>query len=176
MCWLYKERSMRNVRKKRVQDKQKYLQNNESKRQASHNKYWKNPEKQRASSRAYSLLSYWKNRNKIRTSSRASSHTHYWEDSETKRASSPLLGGPRDDKGTNTLTLPHTCTYPITQKLHPCFHSQLNKCKKLTSSIKMNNKLHKSFHFSPLIIQVTSFAKSWQSSAYTSQWETYGLE
>ena len=94
-----KERSMRNVHKKRARDKQNYLRNKESKRQASRNKYWKNPEKQRASSRAYSLTNYWKNPEKKRASShtrywedpetkRASSHTRYWEDPETKRASS----------------------------------------------------------------------------------------
>ena len=44
------------------------------------------------SSRAYSLPSCWKNPNKIRASFWASSHTPYWED-------------PRDENGTNTLTL-----------------------------------------------------------------------
>ena len=85
---LYKKRSMRNVRKRRAQDKQNYLRNKESKRQASRNNYWKNPDKQRASSRAYSLTSYWKNADKSRASSRASSHTCYWKDPESKRASS----------------------------------------------------------------------------------------
>ena len=140
-----KERSMRNVHKKRARDKQNYLRNKESKRQASRNKYWKNPEKQRASSRAYSLTSYWKNPEK----KRASSHTRYWEDPETKRASShtrywedpetksvlpyPLLGGPRDHSALEQ-PLTHTCTYPIRQQLHPWFHCQVDKCKQLTSS------------------------------------------
>ena len=30
--------------------------------------------------------------------------------------------------------LPHTCTNPIRQQLHPWFHSQMDKCKKLTFS------------------------------------------
>ena len=30
--------------------------------------------------------------------------------------------------------LPHTSTHPIRQQLHPWFHSQVDKCKQLTSS------------------------------------------
>ena len=94
---LYKKRGMRNVRKRRVQDKQNYLRNKESKRQASRNNYWKNPDKQRASSWAYSLTSYWKNPDKSRASSRASSHTRYWEDPD--KSNTPSI------YRTNTITL-----------------------------------------------------------------------
>ena len=95
----YKEHSMRNVRKKRAQDKQNYLRNKESKRQASRNNYWKNPDKKRASTQAYSLTTFWKNLAKKRASSQASSYTRYWEDPETKRVSSHIHYWEDSDKG-----------------------------------------------------------------------------
>ena len=112
----YEERSTRNVRKKRAQDKQNYLRNKESRRQASRNNYWKNPDKQRASSRAYSLTSYWKTPNKNRASSRAPFHTHYWKNPAkgraTSRASSHTHYWRDPDKGRAASRVSSRTSYP----------------------------------------------------------------